>query len=296
MARFNEYETFIAIAEQGTLAAAAKTLHLSPSAVSKQLSALEARLGTVLVRRSTRGLTLTASGKKFYASLEAPLSALNRVESNLKSDTEAACGKIHLTLSNVLINRPIMSALNRFSDEYPDILLHLSVTDDAMNLVESPADVALRIGTLSDSTLRARTLFTTQGHFYSSPDYLQRAGTPESPIDLKDHRVILPTYINLSEKMRLLTRSAKTPDLKEFHSADNATAILARIRTGGGIAFLLDCLAAEYVDNGELITILPALATPPQPVSLVWASQSEQQTAIRVLIDFLSAQNLSALS
>lgn len=283
MQKLDEYQAFVSIVDSGSLAAAAKALHLSPSAVSKKLGVLEAGLGVQLVDRSTRSLSITDAGRAFYADCKTILHCATDAEQRLRDSTGAPSGKLRLSCSRALLQPAFLRVINEFRRVYPNIHIDILVSDNIEDLIERHIDFAFRIGALKDSRLQVLPLMNTQAVFCAAPSYLDAHGRPEKVHDLRNHHVILPTYLNLSDKLRVLfTDPNASLDLSRFDTADDPQAIHLRIREGGGISMLLDLVVGEDIHNGMLEHVLPKLHFPKQPLSLLWHPQ-ERPTQKRVL-------------
>ena len=198
MARFDtnrsaEMEVFVSVVDLGGFTQAARKLRLTPSGVSKLISRLERRLGSRLINRTTRKLTLTEEGQAFY---QRAVRILGEME---EAEREAASGATPRGRLTVNSNIPfgmlhVMPLMPRFLAEHPDVTLDLVLTDTVIDLMQERADVAIRVGPLRASRLVARKLGTSRMVVVGAPDYLARAGTPKIPADLADHRGIGWTF------------------------------------------------------------------------------------------------------
>ncbi|RYD40239.1 MAG: LysR family transcriptional regulator, partial [Sphingomonadales bacterium] len=184
--RFGDIETFLAVANGGSFAAAAKALRLTPSAVSRSIARLEGRLGTILFRRTTRALALTAEGSAYRDRMSVLLAEIETVENGLGREKQGPRGLLRVNASPS-IGVPLLPILPRFTAQYPEIILDLALSDMIVDLVEERADIAIRIGPLRDTSLRAKKLGHSRMVLVASPGYLARRGTPQAPDDLDAH-------------------------------------------------------------------------------------------------------------
>lgn len=184
--RFGDIETFLAVASGGSLASAAKALRLTPSAVSRSIARLEQRLGVSLMRRTTRSLALTTEGLAYRDRMSVLLAEIETVESDLGREKRGPRGLLRVNASPS-IGVPLLPILPRFTARYPEIILDLALSDMIVDLVEERADIAVRIGPLRDTSLRAKKLGHSRMVLVASPDYLARRGTPRTPDDLDGH-------------------------------------------------------------------------------------------------------------
>ena len=247
MSKFDEYQAFVAIVDAGSLSKAAQTLHLSPSAISKKLSLLEDSLGIQLIERSTRAMAVTDLGKVFYRECKAILSSISEMESRLVDTKEEPRGKLTLSCPRVLLQPFFLRMINEFTEQYPAIKVDLSVSNEIEDLVEGRIDFAFRVGQLKDSRLKAIHLKDTRPVFCASPGYLEKYGKPKHLLALEKHKMIVPTYLNLSERMRQLfpglsLSSQGQLDLESVHTTDDVYALLQMVLGNGGISMMLDLM------------------------------------------------------
>jgi DNA-binding transcriptional LysR family regulator len=198
MARFDtnrsaEMEVFVGVVDLGGFTQAGRKLRLTPSGVSKLISRLEARLGSRLINRTTRKLTLTEEGQAFY---QRAVRILGEME---EAEREAASGAAPRGRLTVNCNIPfgmlhVMPLIPRFLEQHPDVTLDLVLTDTLIDLMQERADVAIRAGPLRASRLVARKLGSSRMVVVGAPDYLARCGTPKTPADLAEHRGIGWTF------------------------------------------------------------------------------------------------------
>ncbi|MGY4354324.1 DNA-binding transcriptional LysR family regulator [Bradyrhizobium sp. i1.7.7] len=198
MARFDtnrsaEMEVFVRVVELGGFTQAARNLRLTPSGVSKLISRLETRLGSRLINRTTRKLTLTEEGQAFY---QRTVRILGEMEEAEREAASGAAPRGHLTVN---CNIPfgmlhVLPLIPRFLERHPEITLDLVLTDTLIDLMQERADIAIRVGPLKASRLVARKLGTSRMVVVGTPNYLARFGTPKTPADLTQHRGIGWTF------------------------------------------------------------------------------------------------------
>lgn len=192
MERSGEMEVFARVVAEGGFSAAARGLEMSPSAVSKLISRLEARLGARLLTRTTRALRLTDEGEAYH---RATLRILAEMEAaDQAASRGAARGRLRVNASVGFGNLVLTPLIPEFLRRHPEITLDLSFTDDVVDLLEKRADVAIRMGSLPDSALVARKLGETGRVVCAAPEYLARRGVPERPGDLRAHECLGFTF------------------------------------------------------------------------------------------------------
>ncbi|MGY4628790.1 LysR family transcriptional regulator [Bradyrhizobium sp. USDA 4486] len=198
MARFDtnrsaEMEVFVRVVDLGGFTQAARSLRLTPSGVSKLISRLETRLGSRLVNRTTRKLTLTVEGRAFYERAVRILAEMEEAEREAASRA-APRGRLTVNCNIPFGMLHVMPLLPRFLEQHPEVTLDLVLTDTLIDLMQERADVAIRAGPLRASRLVARKLGTSRMVVVGAPNYLARSGIPKMPADLADHRGIGWTF------------------------------------------------------------------------------------------------------
>src|SRR5690606_34434544 len=187
MGNMNDVATFIRVVESGSFTAAADALEVSKAAVSKAVGRLEARLGARLLHRTTRRLTLTEAGEALYHGARRALSDLDAAEADVQALTGRPRGRLRVTVPVLVATEFLAPRLPEFERLYPEIVLDLDLDNRFIDLVSERFDLAIRLTTLSDSTLVARRLAEVRVVTCATPDYLDRHGTPETPAALRDH-------------------------------------------------------------------------------------------------------------
>jgi DNA-binding transcriptional LysR family regulator len=190
MDRLREMEVFAAVAATGSLSAAARRLNLSIPVVSKQLAAIERRLGARLINRTTRKLALTDDGLAFYERCKGILAEVADAEQAIAGADGRLTGTIRITAPVAFGRAWITPLISKFALLHPELSFHLQLTDTIVDLLDDNIDLALRMGDLADSSLRARRLVKNQRLICGSPAYLKRRGVPATLADLEDHDCI----------------------------------------------------------------------------------------------------------
>ncbi|OUS30871.1 hypothetical protein A9Q99_05010 [Gammaproteobacteria bacterium 45_16_T64] len=300
MAKFDEYQAFITIVELNSLSKAAKALHLSPSAISKKLTLLEDSLGVQLVDRTTRSLAVTDLGKSFYKDCKAILSSVLDAEERILDTKEEPIGKLKLSCPRVLLQPGFFNLINRFAEEHPTIKIDFSVSDSIEDLVDGQIDFSFRIGPLRDSRLTATTLMETRPVFCASPEYFERYGPitqiPTSIEELAHHKIIIPTYINLADRIRSMFPGYGMLDIDLFHTTNDVYAQYQLVRQGGGITMMLDLMVKEDIRAGKLQAIFPAVQFPPQQIVLLHHKKQHQPRKMVLFKEFIKAKFVEVMS
>lgn len=258
MDRLREMEVFAAVAAGGSLSAAARRLNLSIPVVSKQLAALERRLGVRLINRTTRKLALTDDGVAFFERCKSILAEVADAEQAVANADGRLTGTIRITAPVAFGRAWITPLIAKFALLHPDLSFHLQLTDTVVDLLDDNIDLALRMGDLADSSLRARRLVKAQRLICGSPAYLKRRGVPQTLADLDDHDCIA---ICGSGGPGQVWRFSGHPDPTALRitgrlSANNGEVAYAWVLAGLGLAQKSVWDVAEDLRAGRLTAVL----------------------------------------
>jgi DNA-binding transcriptional LysR family regulator len=286
MRNLSDMEVFVRTVRTGSLSAAARTLKVTPAAVSYRLAKLESSLGTRLLHRTTRRLTLTEDGVSYLREAEHMLSEVERFEAAVSRRDEIPQGTLKVTVPSSFGRQHIASAIPRFLKRYPLVRLHLIMSDDMIDIMGEGIDIAIRICELSDSELIARKLAPDRRVVCASPEYLEKHGTPSRPQDLINHNcLVLPQQPYWSfngpqglERIRVTGNFA----------CNNGEAIREAAISGLGIALKATWDVATAIKTGRLTTILDDY--PIASDTSVWAiypSRRNLPAKVSAFIDFM---------
>jgi DNA-binding transcriptional LysR family regulator len=283
---------FARVVDTGSFSKAAGALGLSKSAVSKQVSRLEDRLGARLLNRTTRQLSLTEAGTAFYAGCRQVVSEAEAAEAAVTHLAQAPRGRLHVNAPMSFGQKHVAPALPALLASYPELSIDLQLNDRTVDLVDEGFDVAVRIGQLSDSTLIARRLAPLRLAVAAAPDYLARRGTPEHPTDLKQHDCLIYSYLASGR-----TWSFKGPDgpvrvgIDGPIEANNGDALCAAALAGAGIVRLPTFICGDALRAGTLRPVLADWADPGDSgIYAVYPASRNVSPKVRVFIDFLAAK------
>lgn len=296
MNRMHEIEVFIAVAEAGSFAAAARRLHLSPPAVTRAIAALEDRLGARVFQRTTRNVTITDIGARFLETARRVLSDLDAAEREAMGETTAPQGHLTLTASVTFGRSALAPVVGAFLAGHPRVSVSVLLLDRVVNLVEEGVDLAVRIGDLPESWLIAKRLGTVHRILVASPAYLAAHGTPRVPADLRSHAVIAFTGLMPNREWRHQNgpRMASVALAPRLEINDAVAAIDAAI-LGQGITTALSYMVAGHIRAGRLVPVLHEFTLPPQPVHLVYPEARLMAPKLRAFLDFAAPRLKSAL-
>ena len=296
MDRLHELEVFIAVAEAGSFAKAATRLRLSPPAVTRAISALEDRLGVRVFNRTTRSLTITDVGQRFLESARRILTDLEAAEKEAVGETATPQGHLTITASVTFGRLTIAPVVCSFLGQHPRVTMSVLLVDRIVNLVEEGVDVAVRIGSLPDSTLIAKRIGAVRQVLVASPIYLARRGTPAAPTDLKLHSVIAFTGLMPNREWRFVNgRKLGAVSLRPTLEINDAGAAIEDAEMGHGVTIALSYMVSDKIREGKLAPVLDAFTLPPQPVHLVYPHARLVAPKVRAFIDFAAPRLKSAL-
>lgn len=283
---------FARVAQYGSLSGAAKSLGLSRSAVSKQLSSFEAQMGARLIQRTTRKLALTELGEQILREAQRVESALNAVESITDDFRQQVRGKLRISCSTSLGRVLLLPLLTEFSTRYPEIELELGLEDRFVDLVAEQMDAAIRIGHLADSSIIARRLGELSWQVCASPAYIARRGEPKVPVDLAQHACLY--YRNSGRAMnnwQFISRhdgTSHTVQVKGPLAINDACALVDAALSGMGILLIDKALVADPIKTGQLMPVLNDYPTAPGfPVYVVYPARDYLPAKTIAFVDFL---------
>ena len=290
MHRFEDLQAFVAVVEAGSFTAAADRLNLAKSAVSRRISALEERLGVQLLRRTTRVLNLTETGRGFYEHASRILADLEEAEAAVQQQHGELRGKIRLALPLSFGVRHMCKPIAAFSKRHPKVDFDLNLNDRRIDLIEEGADLAVRIGRLEDSSLIARRLFDARAVVCASPAYLSAHGEPTSPGELRDHACLV--YSNLADPTRWTwinkAGDQQSVDVRPALAASSGDFLTNAAAHGMGVVIQPTFIASESIRRGSLVPVLTDYEWPIAPAYAVYPPTRHLSYRVRALIDFLA--------
>lgn len=289
---------FVRVSELGSFSAVALQMGVARSVVTRQVAALEARLGTRLLARSTRSLSLTSSGAVYLERCRVILNLVDEAESGLADKQQVPRGLVRLSLPLHYSLEHLSGPLLEFSATYPEIELDLQFSDQFSDLIQEGMDLAVRITPRLAPEVVARRLASSRMLILASPAYLARHGTPQHPRELIHHACLGYTASRTSAlHWELMEQGKLTPfPIRPRLRADNGVMLLRAAAAGMGITHEPIFTAAPWIAAGELVEILTEFPAAPLGVYVVLPSNRLIPHRIRVLIDFLAARLGSAHS
>ena len=291
MDRLEAMSVLLMVVEQGTLSGAARKLGMPLTTVSRKLSDLEAQLGVRLLLRSNRKVTLTDVGLPYVAACKRILREVADVEAAAAGAFRSVRGELNITAPVVFGRLHVLPVVTDFLRAYPDVDVRLSLADRFLHLQDDHVDLAVRIGALPDSSLRALQVGTVRRVVCASPAYLADRGVPLSPDDLAEHDCINFTALGATDSwaFRSDQREVSVP-IRSRLSLNTAEAAIDAAVAGVGVTRVLSYQIAAERERGQLRVVLEAFEPPAVPVSLVYDGQGELPLKLRAFVDFAGRQ------
>ena len=285
---WDKLRIFHAVADAGSLTHAGDTLHLSQSAVSRQIRALEESLNTTLFHRHARGLILTEQGELLFDATSAMSKRLEIASARIHDSEEEVFGELRVTTTTAFGCLWLAPRLPHLYEKYPNLKIDLMMEERVLDLPMREADVAIRMKEPSQADLIRRKLMEVQMRLYASPEYLEKNGTPATMSELKDHRLIAHgtagTQVSAGHKM---VQELLTHDIKSTLTINNYFGGLQAVRSHLGIGLLPSYVTEDFPD---LVRVLPDVESAPVPVFLAYPEELRQSKRISAFRDFVTEE------
>ena len=282
--RFQDLRTFVAVVQGRGFATAADRLGLVKSAVSRRVRELEERLGTRLLQRTTRSISLTDSGGEFYWRAVRILADLDEAETMAASGTQDASGKLKVTAPVALVSRCLAATAGDLLQRHPRLVVELHADDGLVDMVAGGYDLAIRTGELRDSSLVARRVSSLGYVNVASPAYLAAHGSPSSSEELRAHRRIVHANVDAGREQH--ARAGQPGEARLI--LDNEEAMRWAVLAGGGVATLPDILVRADVASGALVSLSRTLPCDARTVHALFPSNRNVPAKTRSFIEFVT--------
>jgi DNA-binding transcriptional LysR family regulator len=290
MDRLTEMEAFTRVVELGGFTEAAKKLGLSKSAISKHVAALESRLGARLLNRTTRRVSPTEIGLAYFDKAQEVLGAASEADAMATAMQDAPTGELKISAPLSFGLRHVAPALASFLSKYPQVSARMMFDDRRVELVSEGYDLAIRIGDLPDSSMRARKLAETDMSLVGSPRYLAERGMPENIEDLAEHEILHYSNLSSGSILRLRTPSGEDRSVRVGGrlSINNGDALAMAAMDGLGLTYAPHFIAADYIASGRLVEVMEKYRAAPIGIFAVYPAGRFPQPKLRVFIDHLA--------
>lgn len=280
---------FSEVARLGSFRAAAESYNISPSVISRHISSLEDSLGEVLLSRSTRKLALTSVGQEFLFHCDQMLESANQGLTSVKENVNE--GHLRITLPITLITTEFGKLIRIFRDNNPKVDFSLIFDDDYVDIVGQGVDIALRLGPLEDSNLKAKRIATIHRSIVCTPDYLAKVGQVNSLMDLsrcnwigRKNPAMLPVLYSSINELHTLSKQPK------FTQVNNVQAVKTLILSHNGVGLFSDMLVEQELASGEVVRLLPEWRVESMYMYAVWSAHKTTGQLVKKFVDFLAEE------
>lgn len=289
--------SFRRVAERGSFSRAAEELGFSSAGLSKQIRWLEERLGSVLIQRTTRRMSLTEAGQTYYQECCRLLDQLDEVERSISAETDHVTGRLRVNVPLSFGLTVLSPILPHFMNSYPHLKIDLTLSDSLLDVVGAGFDITIRVRSeLNDSSLIARKLADVDQILCAAPAYLERSGKPRSVDDLHDHDCFSYTLADSPHVWNLTGPDGQISiPIPARLSASNSLMLRDLILAGTGIGALPSFIAKPHIESGALVQILKDYVFPQRHVYAVYPTSRYLQPKVRVFLDFLTNSIRSAV-
>ena len=289
MDRFAALRVFTMVVDEGGFAAAARRLNLSRAMAAKRVQALEDALGARLLTRTTRKVSLTEVGQRYYERIGLMLSELDAADAEAREAAATLTGALRITAPVTFGVRYIAPILPDFLMANPGVSVDVAYADRYVDLIEDGFDLAIRIGQLEDSSLIARKLASCAMACAASPDYLARRGTPQDPQDLSAHDCLVYAYAPVSDIWRFeRDGERRSVRVRGRMRANNGEALVLAAAAGAGVYMCPDFIICDALRDGQLTPVLSDWAATPRDVYAVYPGGRRPPLKTRAFVDFLA--------
>jgi DNA-binding transcriptional LysR family regulator len=282
--------TFVRVVEAGSFSSVAQETGASQPTVSRQVAALEAHLGCLLFQRTTRSLTLTDDGRVFYGHATRSLETLSEAEGAVGKRQGKPSGTLRLACAVVFGRLHIIPRLARFMARYPDVSIDLVMNDGFSDLVEEGIDLSIRVGDVKDPNLVARKIGVTRRVLVATPGYLQSAGVPLTPQDLRTHSCIVYSKLATGTNWNFDTPNGPLAiPIQGRYKVNNTEGVRAAVLQGLGIGYVpVWHFVEREIEDGRLLALLPDWVAHAQPIHAVYPTRRYLAPKVRAMVDYLA--------
>lgn len=288
MDQLSAMKVFVRVVETGSFSAVAREMNMGQPAVSKQVSALEQKLGARLLNRSSRQLALTEAGNNYFERCQVILAEVEEAEEVASSLSTTPRGLLRVNMSIAFGRLHIAPYVPEFLERYPEIRLHLMMNDRFVDLVAERVDLAVRIGDLGDSSMLARKLGVSPMVIVGAPAYFEKHGHPEHPEELKQHNCLTYTFLHTGNTWRFQKDGIDIHIPVEGNcQSDNTDGIRDIMIAGAGLAMVPAWLVRCELAHGELVTALGDYLPWSSPIHAVYPESKYVPLKVRCFIDYL---------
>jgi DNA-binding transcriptional LysR family regulator len=292
MDRVQGISLYIRVVETGSFSKAAEDLGITQPTATKFVASLEKRLGTLLLHRSTRGVTPTEIGKIYYEKCKGIAREIEEADDLASLMQSKVRGKITISASVGFGRRVLTPSILQFMMHHPELEVNLNMDDRYINLIEQGVDLAIRMRRLPDSSLGSRFLGSNPWVMVASPEYLKNHPAPKKPADIRKHQALIYTTAQGDHRWNLSNQNNQSEiiEVKGPFTSNNLSSILAAARAGMGLAVVPWYVAHQSVKDQILIPLMEDWTLPSQEIHAVFSSPKHVPTKVSLCIDWLQGQ------
>ncbi|MFZ6755482.1 LysR substrate-binding domain-containing protein [Undibacterium sp. Dicai25W] len=288
-------QTFVRVVETGSFSAVAREQAATQSAISKQVASLEKYLGVRLLVRTTRAVTPTDEGLRYFEEVRRLVAEIGEAESHLREGERALSGPLRVATSVGFGLRVLLPHVRSFMRKNPDVVIDLKLDDGFVDLVEQGIDVAVRIGSLADSSLVARRIATSQRMLVAGRNYLAQLSLdqkpPKIPQDLQQHACLVYTELRMRNQWEFSTADGSAVSVRVHGplQTNNSEVLRSCLRDGMGICYVPDWLISDLIVTGEVVALMQDWLLNPIPIHLVSPPARKHSSKVRAFGDHMAA-------
>ncbi|MGA7781697.1 MAG: LysR family transcriptional regulator [Paraburkholderia sp.] len=289
MDRLRAFEVFVTVVSRGSFTRAADALDTSPANVTRYVNELEAHLGTRLLNRTSRKLSLTASGETLFERSKSILDDIAETEGLVSSTSVEPRGRLRINAPVSFGIRHLAPLWPEFMRKFPRVELEVALIDRVVDIVDEGFDLAIRISRAGSTSHAARKLAKSRNILCASPDYVARRGQPRTPAELADHLCVGYTYAATGDEWQFIDQDGKVHPVKvqcQMHTNNGDTARAAAL-AGQGVIWQPTFLIGDDLRAGNLVPLLPGYRLPDIEVLAIYPSRRHLSAKVRVMVDFL---------
>ncbi|MTI11804.1 LysR family transcriptional regulator [Sansalvadorimonas verongulae] len=288
---FNQLTVFQTIVQQGSIRGAARTLKMAPPSVSQSLKHLETALGLPLFTRSTRRIDLTEAGQLLNERISGAMSELQMALETVQALSDKPFGRVSITLPRFAFQYFLKPVYGEFCERYPDVQLEISVTDEAVNLLDKGHDAGIRLGNLVEPGMVARAITAPmKDALFASDEYIAKEGMPTTLSELEQHKMIQYRFIasNQLAPLTLINNGQDVPiQMPTALIVNDTDAVVDAAEKSLGIGRIVEPMVHKQLESGTLKPVLEECWYPYPGLHVYFAQNSQKAKRIRVFIDFL---------
>ena len=289
MSRWEGFEEFVQVVDNGGFSAAARAMGVSKSHISQQISRLEDRLGARLLNRTTRKVSLTEVGQDFYQRCNRIIEDLDEAERSLSSLQHEAKGILKISAPNLLGEVHLVPALADFQKKHTNMEVELSFSSRRVDLIEEGYDVVIQLGARKDINVVNKIISRTRFYVAASPAYLATHGTPKKPFDLKQHNCLMFTHLGQSKPWQFTSSKSKLEvSVNGTWRSSSGNALRAAAIQGLGLVYLPDYYITDEIKSGSLQIVLPKWSTIERDIVLIYQDRNHLSAKIRLFSEHMT--------